>query len=51
MFSDRVKVCLVCGGRGEYREACDYLGDIEAWVVRVCEDCQGKGWIDEGGEE
>ena len=51
MFSDRVRVCPICGGRGEYREACDYLGEEEAWILRKCEDCRGRGWIYIGGED
>ena len=51
MFSDRVIVCPVCGGRGEYREVYDCLKDIDAWVVRKCEDCEGRGWLELGGEE
>lgn len=51
MHDNIVKVCLVCGGRGEYREAYDYLGEDEAWVIRKCEDCKGRGWIEIESEE
>jgi len=52
MLKERVIKCLICGGRGEYREAYDYLGEGEAWRMRECEDCKGRGWIIiEGGEE
>lgn len=47
--------CVVCRGKGEYWEAGGYLGDEEIWIMKKCEHCEGKGWIntgdDVGGEE